>query len=269
MNRAWDSVPDAIDNCPPIGYDNLATRNPNQANSDLGLLAEDGMPAGDELGDACDADDDADGVPDFTDGQIDYLSSKVRHDNCRTVRNPDQRDENPRNGIGDACQFDTDRDGLSDGLEVTTGSDPLDPASFNLAQALSFIELRPSAFTLVLNTLIGEASRQLTVSGQLIDGNRIDLTSRSAAIVERQTGLADAVIALHKSPGPHLADIRANWFPMVVWRWLADATVYVLLFISVSGIYMWTALRAERKAGLALLTAGALSFLGVVSALAK
>jgi len=109
-----DSVPDEIDNCPPIGYDNLATRNPNQANSDLGLPAVDGMPAGDELGDACDEDDDADGVPDFTDGQIDYLSTKVRLDNCRTVRNPDQADENPRNGIGDACQFDTDGDGVFD-----------------------------------------------------------------------------------------------------------------------------------------------------------
>jgi len=27
-----------------------------------------------------------------------------------------------------------------------------------------------------------------------------------------------------------------NWFYMKAWRWMADATVYLILFISVSGI---------------------------------
>ena len=94
-----DSVPDTTDNCPPIGYDNLATRNPNQDDSD-----SDGM------GDACESDDDADTVPDWTDGQVDYMSTKVKRDNCRTFPNPDQLDENPRNGVGDACQIDSDGD---------------------------------------------------------------------------------------------------------------------------------------------------------------
>ena len=97
----------------------------------------------------------------------------------------------------------------------------------------------------------------------------IDLAARSAAILERQTGLADAVIMLHKSPGPHLADIRMNWFPMLAWRWLADGTVYLLLFLSASGIYLWTALRSERRVGLVLLALGAFSFFGTVYAFVR
>src|SRR5215471_5841346 len=72
---------------------------------------------------------------------------------------------------------DTDGDGIRDGLEVQTGSDPLDPTSFNLAQALTSIEVKPSAFVLTVNTIIGGASRQLTVTGHLRDGTTIDLTS--------------------------------------------------------------------------------------------
>jgi hypothetical protein len=72
---------------------------------------------------------------------------------------------------------DTDGDGIRDGLEVQTGSDPTDPTSFNLAQALASLAVTPDAFTLVFNTILGEASQQLTVTGNLIDGTTIDLTS--------------------------------------------------------------------------------------------
>jgi hypothetical protein len=95
----------------------------------------------------------------------------------------------------------------------------------------------------------------------------IDLAGRSAAISERKTGLADSAIMLHKLPGPHLADIRMNWSPMVLWRWFADGTVYLLLFISASGIYLWLALRSERRIGLALLGLGAFSFFGIIYAI--
>jgi|NGEPerStandDraft_6_1074524.scaffolds.fasta_scaffold156279_2 hypothetical protein len=95
----------------------------------------------------------------------------------------------------------------------------------------------------------------------------LDIGARLATISRRETGISDALILLHKSPGPHLADIRMNWLPMRVWRWLADATVYLLLFITASGIYLWTVLRSERRTGVALLIAGAVSFFGVVYAL--
>ena len=95
----------------------------------------------------------------------------------------------------------------------------------------------------------------------------INIPTREATIVTRETGLADALVTLHKSPGQHGANIRMNWFYMRAWRWMADATVYLILFISVSGIYLWYVLRAERSVGLILLFAGALSFFGMAYAL--
>lgn len=95
----------------------------------------------------------------------------------------------------------------------------------------------------------------------------IDIARREAEIEQRDTGLADALVALHKSPGPHLVAIRMNWVFMRIWRWLADATVYCVLFLSISGVYLWSVMRAERTVGLCLLVAGALSFFGIIYAL--
>jgi len=95
----------------------------------------------------------------------------------------------------------------------------------------------------------------------------ISITNREATIVTREAGLASALVTLHKSPGQHGPGIRMNWFYMRVWRWMADTTVYLILFISVSGIYLWYVLRAERTVGVILLFAGALSFFGMAYAL--
>jgi hypothetical protein len=65
-------------------------------------------------------------------------------------------------------------------------------------------------------------------------------------------------------PGPHNLAIRGNWIGTRAWGWLADATVFLLLFLTVSGIYLWYAIRAERRIGVALLTAGAVSFFGLI-----
>ena len=106
----------------------------------------------------------------------------------------------------------------------------------------------------------------VTISGRETTVS-ISIASREGTIVTRETGLAEALVTLHKSPGQHGPNIRMNWFYMRAWRWMADATVYLILFISVSGIYLWYVLRAERKAGLVLLFAGALSFFGMAYAL--
>jgi hypothetical protein len=75
------------------------------------------------------------------------------------------------------------------------------------------------------------------------------------------------LVILHKSPGPHLVNIRMNWAYMRVWFWLADATVYLLLFVTVSGVYLSYVLRSERRIGTGLLIAGAISFFGLVYAI--
>ena len=79
-----DEVRDELDNCPTV-------KNGSQVNTD-----------GDAAGDACDADDDADGVPD------------AQPDNCRTVPNPGQEPgPDPRYGL--ACPpVHSDSDGIID-----------------------------------------------------------------------------------------------------------------------------------------------------------
>ena len=58
--------------------------------------------------------------------------------------------------------------------------------------------------------------------------------------------LWESLSYLHKMPGPHNVAIRGNWIGIGIWRLFADATIYVILFISLSGIYLWWAIKAER-----------------------
>ncbi len=97
----------------------------------------------------------------------------------------------------------------------------------------------------------------------------VHLDTGSATVTRRYTGITGALAWLHKFPGPHNANIRGNWFWTQCWRWLADGTVYLLLFISLSGVYLWAVLRAERGIGLILLGAGAASFVGLIYGLCR
>jgi hypothetical protein len=106
----------------------------------------------------------------------------------------------------------------------------------------------------------------VTVPGRLTTVT-IDVARREASIQEQSAGLASGLVLLHKSPGPHLVNIRMNWPYMRVWFWLADATVYLLLFITVSGLYLWFILRSQRSIGIGLIVAGAVSFFGLVYAI--
>ena len=93
----------------------------------------------------------------------------------------------------------------------------------------------------------------------------VDLITGMAEVEQRKTGFWDVLFYLHKSPGPHNANIRGNWVFTRMWTWLMDTVVYAILLISVSGIYLWTVIKAERKTGLILLGAGCLSFAVMVS----
>ena len=94
----------------------------------------------------------------------------------------------------------------------------------------------------------------------------VNLRERNATLSVRRTAFWERLSYLHRSPGPHNAAVRGNWFWTRAWRWAADATVYVVLFLSVSGVYLWVVIRSERNVGLILLLAGALSFAGIVYA---
>lgn len=91
---------------------------------------------------------------------------------------------------------------------------------------------------------------------------------RTANVASRNHPMREAFVYLHKMPGPHNTDVRGNSWLIRAWRILADATAYLLLFITVSGIYLWVALRAERRVGFLLLLAGAVTFWGLVYAVA-
>jgi hypothetical protein len=96
----------------------------------------------------------------------------------------------------------------------------------------------------------------------------LDYEQRTASISSREHSLVDALVYLHKMPGPHNVDVRGNTPLMRWWRVLADASAYLTLFITVSGIYLWVALKAERRIGLMLILAGAVTFWGLVYAIA-
>jgi len=65
-------------------------------------------------------------------------------------------------------------------------------------------------------------------------------------------------------PGPHLAAIRGNSGFMKVWRYLVDTTVYFLLFLTMSGVFLWYFLPSERKLGMYAAGLGILILLGLI-----
>lgn len=97
----------------------------------------------------------------------------------------------------------------------------------------------------------------------------VDVDGRSILVTRRRTGLLEASAYLHKMPGPHNANIRGNWVWTRIWRPFADATIYLTLFISVSGLYLWCVLKAERLVGTVLVAAGAVSFFAIIYAVTR
>jgi hypothetical protein len=115
------------------------------------------------------------------------------------------------------------------------------------------------------------SEHRLIVPVRLPDSDTIvtvDYDKRTATVTTRRQSLGDALVYLHKMPGPHNVDVRGNTGLIRAWRLLADGTAYVLLFITISGIYLWLALRAERRVGLVLIVAGAVTFGGLVYVIA-
>ena len=95
----------------------------------------------------------------------------------------------------------------------------------------------------------------------------VDVKAHTATVSTRPTSLWETLAYLHKMPGPHNVAIRGNWPPTMVWRFFADATVYLVLLITMSGLYLWWTLRVERRIGLVLLSLGLLTLIGCIHAL--
>lgn len=145
---------------------------------------------------------------------------------------------------------------------VTDGAEGLKPAKQILRQVgvsgeIGYLRYRPKQNRLIIPVM--KPGQEITID--------VDLEKGAAAIKRRDTDIWEAMLYLHKSPGQHNVNIRGNWVFTQIWRWLADTVVYLILFISASGIYMWTVLSAERKVGLILLGAGGLSFVLIVYAI--
>jgi len=150
---------------------------------------------------------------------------------------------------------------IPDGLDRLKGREGVDRARLLLSQLSVTGEigfLRYVAKDRHLIFPVSKAGTEATVD--------VDLDARRATVTRRRMSALESVSYLHKMPGPHLVTIRGNWIGTQAWRWFADATIYLLLFISISGIYLWWAIKAERRIGLTLFAAGVVTFLGLVSA---
>jgi hypothetical protein len=154
---------------------------------------------------------------------------------------------------------DTDGDGIRDGLEIATGTDPTDPASFSLERALRALEVSPEAVVLTFNTVLGEASRQLTVTGKLRDDTDIDLTSRARGTSYGSSDLA--VVSFGAEDGRIFAGregqaqvtVRTSGFSAVVHVVVRSFAPQALSFLDLPGF----ANNVDVAGGLALVAAGA------------
>jgi hypothetical protein len=95
----------------------------------------------------------------------------------------------------------------------------------------------------------------------------VDLRAKVATVEQQPRGFIDALIFLHRMPGPHNANVRGNWRPMVAWAVTADTVVYGILFLTATGLYLWWMLRSERTTGWLLIGGGTLTVATLVIAL--
>ncbi len=93
---------------------------------------------------------------------------------------------------------------------------------------------------------------------------RINSRNDSVYITREKLGYMSAMSFLHKMPGPHNEKIRGNSLFMRFWKVLTNVTVYTLLFLSTSGVFLWYFLKIERNLGLFTITLGICSFAGLL-----
>jgi hypothetical protein len=153
---------------------------------------------------------------------------------------------------------------IPDGFDRLKGREAVERATAILPQVgvsgeIGFLRYVPATRHLIFP--VSKAGSEATVD--------VDLDARTATVRRRGMSLWESLSYLHKMPGPHNVAIRGNWIGTIAWRTFADATIYLLLFISMSGLYLWWAIKAERRIGFAMLTGGAATFVVLVYAVVR
>src|SRR5262249_46160471 len=121
----------------------------------------------------------------FEDPDHDGLTNLQEFQNGTDPHNPDTDSD----GLTDGQEVllyhtsplfvDSDGDGVPDGVEVKTGTNPLDPTSFNYALALSSPQTPPAIFVPNQTVFQPNVSLQLKVTGLfIVPSLTADLTSR-------------------------------------------------------------------------------------------
>ncbi len=145
----------------------------------------DGIPDDVELREGLNPNDPTDSLDD---ADHDGLNNREEVFYGTALRNPDTDGDTISDGeevtagrdgyITNPLLADTDGDGIPDNVEIASGSDPTNPSSTNLAAALKKITVAPAVFIINVNSIQGQASQQLTVTGEFKLGGTINLTSR-------------------------------------------------------------------------------------------
>lgn len=89
---------------------------------------------------------------------------------------------------------------------------------------------------------------------------KVDRHTNEVLITRQNEGSLRATGYLHKMPGPHNVKIRGNSQLIKNWAFWADTFVYLLIFLSASGIFLWYFLKAERSMGIYAIILGVISF---------
>lgn len=126
-----------------------------------------------------------------------------------------------------------------------------------IAGEIGFINHLPREGKLVFTVM--KPGREISVD--------VNLQTGTANVDQQATNFWKRLVYLHKSPGPHNANIRGNWVYTRIWKILADSVVYLLIFLTAGGVYLWAVIRAERKPGLVCLGLGMACFTLLVFAL--
>jgi hypothetical protein len=92
----------------------------------------------------------------------------------------------------------------------------------------------------------------------------LNIRSGNVLVTESKEGTFKGMAYLHMMPGQHNANMRGNSFFMKVWRVMTDVFVYVVLFLSVTGVFLWYFLKPERKLGIYALAIGFVFFTGLL-----